>query len=99
VVGLADGREIASLALEALFREELRLAFKVQIAQPAPGVIAWRIVPFSGVDRDALHNGLVQGAAEVLGPSNRVTVEFVDDIAATSEGKFTKVVSRPSDAS
>jgi phenylacetate-coenzyme A ligase PaaK-like adenylate-forming protein len=98
VVRLADGREIASLALEALFRRELQSALKVQIAQPGPGEIAWRIVPFSGVDRDALRAGLVRRAAEVLGQPNRVTVEFVDDIPATSEGKFTKVVSPRSDA-
>jgi phenylacetate-coenzyme A ligase PaaK-like adenylate-forming protein len=97
-VRLADGRELASLALETLFRDELRPALKVQIAQRTPGEIVWRLVPFAGADREALRDALVRRAAEALGEPNRVTVEFVEDIATSSEGKFRKVVAAGSEA-
>ena len=93
IVTLADGRKLSGLHVEGFFREELRQALKVQIAQSRPGEIRLRIVPFKNVDRDTLRTTLTRRAEQVFGADAVVTVEFVDDLASTPAGKFPKVVS------
>jgi phenylacetate-CoA ligase len=92
VLTLGDGREVSSLALEALFRDELRPALKVQLAQPAPGDVRWLIVPLPAADRDALRGALLARWRDVLGDGTRVSVEFDADIQGTRQGKLRKVV-------
>jgi len=92
LITLADGRILPSLALEGLFRHELRPTLKVQIIHPAPGDVRWRVVPFAGVDREALGLGLRAKGRDVLGVGTRVEVEFVDDIPPTPAGKVQRVV-------
>jgi phenylacetate-CoA ligase len=91
IITLADGRTISSLTLEAMFRHELRPALKIQIAHDEPGHIRWRVVPFADIDRESLVAS-VRVKAEELGPGNRVSVEFVDDIPSSSAGKLRKVI-------
>jgi phenylacetate-CoA ligase len=93
---LGDGREISSLALEALFAGPLRQTVKAQIAQPAPGVLAWHLVPFGDVDRTALKKAIIDRGDEVLGKGSSLSVTFVDDIALTAAGKFPRAVITPS---
>ena len=90
---LADGRKLSALQVEGLFRGELRPALKVQIAQSRPGEIRWRIVRFRNADPDALRRTVLERADEVFGDAADVTVEFVDDIASSPTGKFSKVAS------
>jgi phenylacetate-CoA ligase len=92
VVTLADGRRISSLSLEGLFRAELRHTRQLQIAQPGPGQLCWRVVPFTEVDRAELRRALVERGRDILGADTRLTVEFVDEIAKTAQGKFLRVV-------
>ena len=91
-VRLADGRELSSLTLEALFGAELRRTIKAQIGQQAPGCLHWRIVPFPDADRDALRAALLARGRRVLGVDTALTVEFVDNIPRTAAGKFVRGV-------
>lgn len=88
---LADGRELSALAIEGLFREVLRPTLKVQIEQSEPRSLHWRIVPFERVDREELAEEVREHARTVLGEGTTVSVEFVDDIPTTPQGKFLPV--------
>ena len=94
-VRLADGRELSSLALEGLFRAELRETLKAQVEQPEPGVVRWRVVPFSSADPTAIERSLVARAPAALGAGTRLEVETVDDIGYTPQGKFLRVAPAP----
>ena len=89
---LADGRELSSFAIEALFRELLAPTLKVQIEQSMPGALLLRVVPFQRLDREPLAGAIRRRAREVLGEGTRVAVEFVDEIAPTPQGKFLRTV-------
>ena len=93
VVRLADGRELSSLAIEALFGHELRRTLQAQIEQEAPGRLRWRIVPFAEVDRDALRDALLARARSALGAGTTLTVEYVEHIPRTGAGKFLRAFS------
>src|SRR5207249_121199 len=67
VLRLTDGRSLSAFMMEALFRDALRPTRKVQLAQPTPGVVHWRIVPFAGADPDALSAAIRARAEEILG--------------------------------
>jgi phenylacetate-CoA ligase len=90
---LADGRVLSSLTLDALCDEELQLTLQIQIAQPAPGQIQWRIVPWPTADPDTLRRNLLKRCGVVLGEDTQVDVEFVEHIPVTAAGKFPRVVS------
>ena len=92
VVRLADGRELSSLTLEALFGAELRRTIQAQIDQQMPGRLHWRIVPFSGADRDTLRDALLARGRRVLGVGTTLTIEFVESIPRTAAGKFLRGV-------
>lgn len=92
LIALADGRVLPSLLVGSLFFNELESALKSQIVHPAPGHIRWRIVPFAGVDQDAMRNALLIRGREVLGEGTRAEVEFVADIPSSRIGKFRRVV-------
>jgi phenylacetate-CoA ligase len=99
VVRLADGRELSSLTLEALFGAELRRTIQAQIDQQTPGRLHWRIVPFSDADRGALRDALLARGRRVLGAGTTLTVEFVEHIPRTAAGKFIRsVVAAPAPA-
>jgi hypothetical protein len=83
---------VSALSFEMEFRDELRTTRKLQLAQPSPGSIELRIVPFRGVDRDALAAELVRRSEEAFGANATLTVEFVDEIAPTPAGKLRRVV-------
>jgi phenylacetate-CoA ligase len=89
---LADGRRLSVLTVESMFRDELAPTLKVQLEEQAAGRLHWRIVPFEGIDRDALRGSLTERARRVLGPSTSLTVEFVEDIASTEGGKLRRLV-------
>lgn len=90
-IRLPDGRVLSSLALEGLFRAELRPTLKAQIDQPAEGVVRWRVVPFTGADPDEVRRALLARAPEALGRSARLDVEIVDELPYTPGGKFLRV--------
>jgi hypothetical protein len=90
MIRLADGRELSSLALEALFGPELRLTLQAQIAEEGPGRLRWRIVPFAGTDLGELQAALLERGRRVLGAQASVSVEFVGAIDPTSAGKFVR---------
>jgi phenylacetate-CoA ligase len=92
---LADGRTISSLTLDAYCDEELKPVLQVQIVQPAPGHIRWRLVRSSSADPDTLRRDLLERCRVVLGEDTKVEVEFVDGIPSTPQGKFIRVVSQP----
>jgi phenylacetate-CoA ligase len=92
MVALADGRELSSLMLEGLFSRELRRTIQAQVEQESPGCLLWRIVPFSGTDRDDLRTALVSRGRQVLGKDTTVKVRFVEEIARTAAGKFLRTV-------
>jgi hypothetical protein len=93
VVTLGDGRRRSALSVEGLFAAQLRRARQVQIVQTTPGDIKWRIAPFATADPDEIHRVLLERSAQVLGFAARVSVEFVERIARTEQGKFLRVVS------
>jgi len=90
---LADGRVMSSLTLDALCDDELKPTLQIQIAQPAPGQIRWRIVPSSRADLDTLRGSLLERCRVVLGEDTQVEVEFVEGIPSTPQGKLIRVVS------
>jgi phenylacetate-CoA ligase len=73
-----DGRSFSALTLEALCRQALKPALRVQIVQPARGHIRWRIVPSAGTDRNVLRRDLLERCRVVLGEDTKVEVEFVE---------------------
>ncbi|HWP47158.1 MAG TPA: hypothetical protein VNM22_08365 [Candidatus Limnocylindrales bacterium] len=98
VIRLPNGRELSFLMLEALFKHELKSTLQSRVIQPAPGQIQWQIVPFSSTDRKALQNQLLERARSVLGTDTQVTVEFVEHIPLTPQGKFLRVMAYPEGA-
>jgi phenylacetate-CoA ligase len=94
MIRLGDGRQVSSLMLEGMFRAELRRTLQAQIEQLGPGQLCWRIVPFATSDRDELRRAFAARAAEILGGSTTLTVQFAERIASTSEGKFVRAVVR-----
>ncbi len=95
IIQLADGRELSSLAIEALFGLSLRRTVKAQIEQTAPGRLCWRIIPFDKDDRDQLREAIIRRGQHVLGSDTTLTVEFVEEISLTSAGKFPRAVVPP----
>lgn len=95
IVELADGREISSLTMEGMFRVVLCQTVQAQVEQIAPGQLRWRLVPFGGADREALESELLGRARDVLGADTKVTVELVDAIPRTAQGKFVRTVKAP----
>ena len=91
VVTTADGRRLSALNLEGLFRRELKHVTQVQLHQPRPGTVTWRLVPGEGVDRDALRAAILERGRDVLGEESEVRVEFTDRIAKTARGKLLRV--------
>lgn len=92
MIYLPDGRAYSSLMLEGLFRAELRRTLQAQIEQLAPDKLVWHIVPFASADREELRGQFAAKAAETLGPRTTLTVQFTEEIAKTSEGKFLRAV-------
>jgi phenylacetate-CoA ligase len=97
---LASGRMISSLTLEISCQDELKPTLQIQIVQPAPGQIRWRLVPSSSVDPETLRRNLFERCRVVLGDDTQVEIELVEEIPAPRDGKFPRVVSHvtPSDA-
>lgn len=95
VLRLSHGREITTITVEALFGRELRNCIKAQIEQRGEDSLCWRLVAAAGVDRDALREAVQARGKQVLGPETILEVEFVDDIALTSAGKFRRAISGP----
>lgn len=92
LISLADGRRIPALVLEGMFRVQLRQARQVQMVQPAPGQLLWRVVPFRGVDRTGMQRAILEHAREVLGPDTLLRVDFVEEIAEARAGKFQRLL-------
>lgn len=90
-ISLADGRVLSSLVVGSLFPRQLVSALKAQVVQPTPGTVRWRIVPFGGVDREAMRSAILARGRDVLGEGTRVEVEFVADIPPAPSGKFSLV--------
>jgi phenylacetate-CoA ligase len=91
-ITLGDGRVLSALVVDMLLKHETDAALKVQVVNPAPGDLIWRIVPFAGTDREAMRRSLLAKGKEVFGDHTRIDVQFVDDIPPTPAGKFAKVV-------
>ncbi len=96
VVRLADGREFAPVVVSTAFIEATRGTIQSQLVVEPEGGIRWRIVPCSGVDRDALARTLVDKSAAVFGPQVPAAVEFVAHIPSALSGKFRRVVNEAS---
>ncbi len=94
IIRLADGRDLSSLAIEASFAAELRRTIQAQIEQEAPGRLRWRIVAASPADNEALRDAFVRRGRNVLGSATTLEVEFVDHIARTPAGKFSRMLVR-----
>jgi len=92
---LPDGRSISRLTLEELYYDELKPTLQFQVVCAACGQMRWRIVPFSGADRDALRRHLLEKCRAVIGKDIQAAVEFVENIPTSPNGKFIHVVSQP----
>jgi hypothetical protein len=79
------------LALEGICRDELKPTIQVQIVQTAPDQLTWRIVPFSNANTETIKRQLMTKTRSTFGEDLNVTVEVVDDIPRTSQGKFRKL--------
>jgi phenylacetate-CoA ligase len=90
---LRDGRIMHDLMLGSFCKDELKSTLQVQLVQPAPDRIQWRIVPFACADRHKLRHELLQKCRSVVGEDTRVEVEFVERIPSRPQGKFLRVIS------
>jgi phenylacetate-CoA ligase len=95
IITLADGREISSASIEALFGSTFRRTVMAQLEQTAPGRLSWRIVPFAEDDRERLRDSVMKRGQEVLGSGTILDVEFVDRIPLNHSGKFQRLVTTP----
>lgn len=87
VVRLADGREVSSMILRNLLKEELAFALQCQLVQPSAGRVVWRIVPLPGRESEEARRALLDGSRALLGAGTETAVEFVDHIPVTAGGK------------
>jgi phenylacetate-CoA ligase len=94
VVRLADGREVSSMILRNMVKDELAFALQCQVVQPQPERIVWRVVPLPGQGTEEARRALLDRTRRLVGPA--VEVEFVDEIAVTAGGKHLAVA--PGDA-
>ncbi|MGH7543599.1 MAG: phenylacetate--CoA ligase family protein [Gemmatimonadota bacterium] len=94
VVRLADGREISSMILRNLVKDELAFALQCQVVQPHPGKVVWRVVPLPGKESEEARRALQDRTRRLVGVET--VVEFVDRIPVTSGGKHLAVA--PGDA-
>jgi phenylacetate-CoA ligase len=92
VISLPSGRELSTLNLESAFAAELGQTLQAQVEQTGAATLCWRMVPVDHVDRDALRQAFVIRAARELGADVELSIEFVDEIALTAQGKFRRVV-------
>jgi phenylacetate-CoA ligase len=92
VVKLADGRELSTPTLEALFSYELRRTIAAQMRQSWPGDLRWTLVPAAGVDRQELRDAMLDRSRRVLGESTTLEITFADEVPRTAAGKFLRVV-------
>ena len=90
IVRLADGRELSSLMLEGMFRDQLSNTLKVQFVQNGDRALTWKIVPLPTADPDWIRESVTEKARQVLG-GTVVKVELVPDIPQTPQGKFLRV--------
>jgi phenylacetate-CoA ligase len=93
VVRLADGREISSMTLRNLLKDELAFALQCQLVQPRAGRVVWRVVPLPGRAGDDARRALLERTVALLGTETETAVEFVDHIPVTSGGKHLAVSS------
>jgi phenylacetate-CoA ligase len=89
VVRLADGREVSSMILRNLVKDELAFALQCQVVQPHPGRIVWRVVPLPGQGTEEARRALLDRTRRLVGADT--AVEFVDHIPVTSGGKHLAV--------
>jgi phenylacetate-CoA ligase len=94
VVRLADGREISSMILRNLVKDELAFALQCQVVQPRPGSFVWRVVPLPGKESEEARRALLERTRQLVGAET--AVEFVDHIPVTGGGKHLAVA--PGDA-
>jgi phenylacetate-CoA ligase len=95
VVTLPCGRQLSTLALEGFFAAELARTQMAQLEQTGINTLRWKVVVADRDERDALRRAFLAQAAEQLGADVELTVEFVDEIARTPQGKFRRVLSAP----
>ncbi|MGI8558822.1 MAG: phenylacetate--CoA ligase family protein [Solirubrobacteraceae bacterium] len=92
VISLPGGREISALNLEGAFASELRETLQAQVEQIGPAELCWRVVVPPHVDRDSLRRAFASRAEAKLGDGVVLSVEFVEHIASTRQGKFQRIV-------
>ena len=94
VLRLADGRELSSMILRNLVKDELAFALQCQVVQPHPGRVVWRVVPLPGRGSEEARRALEDRTRRLAGVET--AVEFVDRIPVTGGGKHLAVA--PDDA-
>jgi phenylacetate-CoA ligase len=92
VLHLADGRSLPDFMLVQACRSDLRDVLRSQIVEEGAGRFRWRIVPRHDVDRSTLETGLLRGAQAVLGPADRLAIEFVQALPTHDDEKLRRVV-------
>lgn len=92
MIRLPDGRTVSSLMLEGLFRAELRRTLQAQIEQVGSSELRWHIVPLASTDLEELRRAFAARAAQTLGTGTTLTLQFTNEIARTSQGKFRRAV-------
>ena len=93
VVRLADGREISGLVLEAECMHAFEGAtLRSQLVAEGPGRVRWRVVLAPNADIDALAPRVNDAIRAAFGDALRATIEPVDEIPLTAQGKLLRVV-------
>jgi hypothetical protein len=89
-VRLTDGREISSMILRNLVKDELAFALQCQVVQPHPGRVVWRVVPLPGQGTEEARRALLDRTRRLVGAD--AGVELVDEIPMTGGGKHLAVL-------
>ena len=92
VLHLADGRSLPDFVLIHACKKDLRAVLQSQLVEDGPGRFRWRVVPGRDADREVLGAGLLRGAESVLGPDDRLRIEFVGTLSVTGIEKLRRVI-------
>jgi phenylacetate-CoA ligase len=92
LVPLADGREISGLVLEGVCLLAFEGTLRSQLVPDGPGRVRWRVVLAPGAEPDAVSRRVQDAIRATFGDALVATLEPVEAIPLTPQGKFRRVV-------
>jgi phenylacetate-CoA ligase len=90
---LPSGERVYTQRLRALFTDE-REVWRYQIVQERPSALRIALVAADGADRAVIASRIGAAVARVVGPGVAITVDYVNDLERTADGKVRVVVRR-----